>query len=169
MSHLAAPFAPVKMTRRRRLMVQSVLFGVWATGLLWLPLHYFLMQKTRFGTAPNPVEPWMLKAHGAFAFAALWSGGLLWGLHIVGGWRSGRRRWSGIAVSAAGALLIASGWLLYYAGDEELRAVTSVVHWGIGLASPVAFLWHRLVKGRKRLHGAHRQSPPLREEKAAAG
>lgn len=159
MSQLAAPFAPIKMGRRRRLAVQGVLFGVWASGLLWLPLHYFLMRKARFGTVPNPAEPWMLKAHGAFAFAALWTGGLLWGMHIVGGWRSGRRRWSGIAISAAGALLIASGWLLYYAGDEDLRAATSVVHWGIGLAAPVAFFWHRLFKDKRRSPAtAHRET-----------
>jgi len=146
MTPIGAPYAPIKLTRRRRIAIQSVLFGVWASGALWLPLHYFLMQNTKFGTAPHPLEPWMLKLHGAFAFAALWCGGLLWGMHIVGGWRSRRRRWSGIAISAFGVLLIASGWLLYYAGGEELRAVTSIIHWGIGLGAPVSFLLHRFAK-----------------------
>jgi len=158
MTHVSVPFAPIKMSRRRRLAVQATLFGLWLTGLLWLPLHYFLVQKTRFGTAPHPLEPWMLKAHGAFAFAALWTGGLLWGMHIVGGWRSGRRRWSGIAISAAGVLLIASGWLLYYAGDEDLRAVTSVAHWAIGVVSPVAFLLHRFARKRSALRNLARSA-----------
>lgn len=159
MTHLATPFAPIKMTHRRRVAVQTVLFCLWASGAAWLPLHYFLTVKTRFGTAPNPIEPWMLKAHGAFAFAALWTGGLLWGMHIVGGWRSGRRRWSGIAVSAAGALLIGTGWLLYYAGDEDLRAITSVAHWGIGLISPVAFLLHRFARKRSALRALAARTP----------
>ena len=151
MTHIGTPsYAPIKLARRRRIAIQWVLSGLWSSGALWLPLHYFLTQKARFGTVPHPLEPWTLKLHGAFAFAALWCGGLLWGMHIVGGWRSGRRRWTGIALSALGVLLIASGYLLYYAGDEDLRAVTSIVHWGIGLGAPIAFLAHRLFKDKRK-------------------
>ncbi len=44
------------------------------------------------------------------------------------------------------AVLIASGYLLYYAGGERRARSVSVMHWAIGLAVPLPFLVHRLAK-----------------------
>jgi hypothetical protein len=73
----------------------------------------------------------------------LWVFGLLWGVHMVNAWQARRRRWSGGALFGLGAVLIATGWLLYYAGDDGLRSVASFGHWGLGLAAPALFLFHR--------------------------
>ena len=135
---------PVRLAFGRRIGVYVVAGGVWATGVLWLVWRYFLRTQGPFGPEAGPLEPWWLRAHALFAFAAIWSAGLLWGVHVVNGWRSGRRRWSGGVLFGGAVLLIATGYLLYYLGDDRLRAVDSIVHWVIGLAAIAAFAWHRL-------------------------
>jgi uncharacterized BrkB/YihY/UPF0761 family membrane protein len=94
----------------------------------------------------NPAEPWWLKVHGAFGFLAVWSGGLMWGLHVVKAWRRRRHRWSGGTLIGALLLLIASGYFLYYVGDDAARQAISKLHWILGLLLPLAYLVHRLAK-----------------------
>lgn len=62
--------------------VYSIVAGLWLSGGLWLLLHYFLTSESEFGPQRNPLEPWWLKFHGAFAFAVIWLFGLLWGKHV---------------------------------------------------------------------------------------
>ncbi len=131
---------------RRRLLIGVTGLGVWGSGVLWLVFHYFLVRPGQFGPEHSPLEPWWLKLHGAFAFLALWTGGLLWALHVVHGWRMHRRRWSGSLLFGVFLLLTASGYLLYYAGDEGPRAGISLVHWIVGLALPLLYLAHRLAR-----------------------
>ncbi len=133
---------------RRRCMLYGIGVGVWTSGVLWLVFHYFLEQKGEFGPTANPLEPWWLKLHGLFAFAAVWLFGLLWGIHITKLWPHRRRRWSGGVLTGIFLLLILSGYLLYYVGDDRVRPFLSIAHWGIGLASPIFFFWHRLRRKR---------------------
>jgi hypothetical protein len=132
------------LSRRRRWTLYIVGIGVWLSGGLWLLFHYFLVKQGEFGPVASPLEPWWLKLHGAFAFAAVWMFGLLWGAHIAKLWPSKRRRWSGGMLTAVFVLLILSGYLLYYVGDDRIRPLISALHWGIGLACPIFFAWHRL-------------------------
>jgi hypothetical protein len=134
--------------------------GVWLSGGLWLLYHYFFERQGEFGPTANPLEPWWLKLHGAFAFAAVWVFGLLWGVHITKAWPRKRRRWSGGALTGVFALLIVSGYLLYYIGDDKVRPIVSVLHWGIGLACPVFFLFHRLRLRRR----SSRNPQPISQE-----
>ena len=50
---------------------------------------------------------------------------------------------SGGLFFACVVILIASGYALYYAGSDGFRGLASVVHWGLGLAVPGVFVWHR--------------------------
>ena len=50
----------------------------------------------------------------AFAFAAIWTFGLLWGVHVIKGWSGERRRLSGGLLAGLLMWLIFSGYLLYY-------------------------------------------------------
>ena len=134
---------PARLTRRRRLGVYVIGLGVWLSGTLWLLFHYFAVQTGPFGPEPHPLESWWLKLHGAFAFATLWIFGLLWGVHLVKGWSAGQRRWSGGLLVGALLWFVISGYLLYYVGDDDVRAVLSVLHWASGLAAPALFLVHR--------------------------
>ena len=147
---------PRLFSRRRELLVHGVLAGLWLSGALWLVLHYFLRRAGEFGVLPHPLEPWVLKLHGAFAFATLGIGGLLWAVHIVPMWLRGHRRPSGIAITALFALLALSGYLLYYTGDEDLRAGIALLHWLAGLVALLPMLVHVLRRRRYRLDEAPR-------------
>lgn len=144
--------APSLLSRRRRWMTYSVLGGLWATGAAWLVLRYGLQRSGEFGPAPHPLQPWALWTHALFAFATLWLGGLLWAIHIAPTWRRGHRRVSGILTIASLLLLVGSGYLLYYTGDDRWRAGVSAVHWIIGLLALVPFLVHLLHDRRHRDH-----------------
>jgi hypothetical protein len=156
---------PIKLSRHRRLWVYGISLGLWLSGAIWLVLHYFLRTKGEFGPETNPAEPWALKAHAAFAFGTLWLLGLLWGVHVLNGWHANRRRWSGGALLGLMVALGLTGYLLYYAGDDDVRRVVSAAHWVLGLGAPVLFLLHRLAREAGRM-----RSTPLRpRERARVG
>ena len=142
-THASLRVRPPRLSGEQRLSVYVVGMGLWATGGLWLLLHYFFQLETPFGPTPHPLEFWSRAVHGAFGFAALWLFGMMWGTHVVEGWRSLRRRWSGAAMFAIFAWLVLSGYLLYYLGGEQTLSVTTVLHWSIGLLCPLPFMLHR--------------------------
>ncbi len=120
--------------------------------------HNFLAKQGEFGPEVNPLEPWLLKLHGAFAVAAIWMFGLMWSVHVTRLWPLSWRRWSGGLMATVATWLIVSGYLLYYVGDDRARSIVSILHWGLGLAAPVFFLWHRVgFRGQapKSLLGTH--------------
>ncbi len=137
--------SPVRLPTSRRLVVYCVGFGVWCTGALWLFFHYLLQRQTEFGEQPHPLEFWWRAAHGFFGFASVWTFGLIWGAHVVAGWKSGRRRVSGIILFAILVFLTATGYLLYYLGGDELIATVSLMHWTTGVVLPIAFFAHRFL------------------------
>jgi hypothetical protein len=145
-----------------RLLVWSGL-ALWLSGAVWLGLHYFGEVEGEFGTEPNPLEPWMLKAHGAAMIPALLGLGGLFVVHISKGWAHREQRVAGLVLSAFLVLLVASGWLLYYGGAEGLRESTSVAHWVLGLAAPAAFVWHYANGKRLRSPARRRPAPTPRD------
>jgi len=136
--------APVWLGQGRKLLVTAVGVGLWASGGLWLIYHYFLRTVGEWGPEPHALEPWWLKVHGLFAFLTLWVLGLLWGVHIVRAWGTGRRRWSGPVLLIWLLILVITGYLLLYAGDDGPWSLVSPIHWIAGLALPMAYGIHRL-------------------------
>lgn len=144
----------VKLGRTRRWQLYIIGAGVWLTGALWLLFHYFFVTKGEFGPTENPLTAWWLRLHGAFAFATIWIFGLLWAAHITAAWPRRRRRSSGVALTAVFLMLIVSGYLLYYIGDDRVRPVISALHWSVGLAGPVFVVLHRIrIRKRSRQPG----------------
>lgn len=141
-----------RLSKRREYMVYAILGGTWLSGAIWLALHFYLREKTEFGLLPHPFEAWVLRVHGAFAFAALWLSGLLWAAHISVAWTLRQHRYSGITVVTLFAVLALSGYLLYYLGDEGWRDVASLAHWLIGLFGLIALPLHSL-RARQRRRG----------------
>lgn len=124
--------------------------STWTSGAVWLVFHHFLMQKGEFGPTPNPMEPWLLELHGAFAFLLTWVFGLIWGVHVSKALPFKRRKITGIAVVSLMIVLTATGYLLYYVGADEPRQIISVCHWALGLVAPVIFFLHRSRKWNRR-------------------
>jgi hypothetical protein len=115
---------------------------LWVTGAAWLLLHHFGQIQGEFGPETNPAEPWLLRLHGAAMVAALLGAGSLLVAHVWRGWSYRNQRVLGMVLTSATILMIGSGYLLYYVGDEDVRAWISIAHWTGGLAALPAFILH---------------------------
>lgn len=115
---------------------------LWLTGIAWLLLHNFGRVEGEFGPETSRWEPWMLRLHGAAMLAALLGGGSLLLVHVWRGWGYRSQRALGVALTSLFALLIVSGYLLYYLGDERLRPIDSLIHWVAGLVALPVFVVH---------------------------
>jgi hypothetical protein len=100
------------------------------------------------GQCRSALEPWILRLHGGAALLALIQFGTLLPSHVARGWRVGQNRAPGAVVVAGVALLLASGYGLYYVGNESGRAAISALHWITGIALIPLFLTHLYV-GRR--------------------
>ena len=136
----------IYLPNRIKTWINCIGLGVWISGAAWLVVHYWLGSQDAVNLQVSPAGPWWLKVHGAFAFLAIWTGGLLWGLHIAKAWHLRRHRWSGGILIGSLLLLVLSGYLLYYVGEESTRQGISLLHWILGLLIPLAYLTHRLAK-----------------------
>ena len=163
----------MRLTSGHRQWVYWTAAALFASGALWLVFHYFLQAQGEFGPAPHPLEHWWLRLHGAAAMLALLVVGSLLPIHVRRGWHQRRNLPLGIALSSAVLLLTLSGYALYYFGGEEARPWISVFHWGIGIASPLALVWHIAAAGaspggsipaRQRSIAAHVEAPRLRDQ-----
>jgi hypothetical protein len=117
---------------------------LWLSGGAWLLLHYYGQVEGEFGLETNPFETWSLRLHGLFLIPALLGFGGLFVVHMPKGWKNTYQRNIGLALTVLLAVLILSGYLLYYVGDDGLRSWSSIIHWVIGLATPIFFIWHYL-------------------------
>ena len=135
------------------------------TGAAWLALHYTLGAGA--GQLPHPLEPWLMRVHGLAAFAALFMLGVLAGVHIPHGWRHSsrhrrsRQRRTGIALCTLGALVVATGYLLYYFAPDTVRPALGWLHAGVGTAMAGLAAFHRRASharrdGRQGLHAPPR-------------
>ncbi len=118
--------------------------GLWLSGGAWLLLHHFGQKEGQFGPEINPLEPWMMKLHGLVLIPVLLGIGGMFVAHIPKGWDHVHQRVAGVALCAVLAVLVASGYMLYYVGDDSMREWTSMVHWIVGLVLPAIFVWHYL-------------------------
>jgi len=135
---------PVRPSRWQRqwLLAASLLLA--ATGVAWLALHY----GAGSDGLPHPAEGWLMRLHGAGAFAALFGAGLMAGHHIPAGWRltqrprhAGQRR-SGLWLCVTGGVVIATGYALYYFAPEGLRPALGWLHSGAAALLLLAGAWH---------------------------
>ncbi len=142
------PTAPRhRLVRWQRLVVYGSGGGLLLTGAVWLALHYSVGAGA--DQLPHPLEIWCLRLHAVAAFAALFGLGALAATHIPQGWRmSERQRWahqqqSGVLLCGLAALLVLTGYTLYYFAPEGIRAPLGWLHAAIGLVTGGLVLSHR--------------------------
>src|SRR5262245_61679339 len=99
------------------------------SGGLWLLFHYFVRIPGEFGDKAHPLEPVWLVIHGLSAAAFLVGFGSVLPGHVRRAWNGQRNRISGTIFFAFLSVLGASGYALYYTGDETARGMISMVHW----------------------------------------
>jgi hypothetical protein len=132
------PQTGIRLDTLRRRTLYGLLAILVLSGAVWLFLH----QARTDDAMPSPIEPWMMKAHGAAALLIVYLlGTMLYG-HMVNAWQRQRNRGSGGTAAAALIVLALSGYGLYYFGGETLRRSTEWLHWIFGFASPVLLWWH---------------------------
>jgi len=122
--------------------------GLLLSGSAWLAVHYLVGAGAAEDALPHPAEAWLMRLHGLGVFAGLFVSGLLAGGHVGHGWRHTRRhgrrgrRLGGLLLCAVLALLVASGYALYYLVPEGARAWVGWVHAGLGLSLTAGVFWH---------------------------
>jgi len=140
----AAPVDAMRVPLRRRWMIYLSFAVLVATGAVWLAVHW----SRASDELPSRLEPISMKIHGAAAMFALFVFGTMFYAHMLRGWRAHHNRISGGLLSVACALLVLSGWGLYYLEADALRAFTDLAHSVIGVALPI-LLWIHIVRGRR--------------------
>ena len=93
---------------------------------------------------------WVMKVHGAAAMVALMTLGSLIPTHISRGWANKKNRWGGIVMIGTCAVLVVTGYGLYYFGGEIVRSTTSWIHSIVGCLFPLILVGH-IWAGRKKL------------------
>ena len=123
-----------------------------ASGLFWLAVHGF----ASFATPPisdglplpSPAKAWAMRLHAASALAALVAVGSVLPLHVRSAWHRHKSCVSGsVNLSVFGALSL-TGYALWYASEGGLREWSAWLHWGLGLALPLALVVH-IILGRQ--------------------
>jgi len=122
--------------------------ALFATGALWLLFHHFVRTHGQFGETAHPLEIWWLRLHGGCAMLMLIVLGSLLPVHVRRGWHLRKNLLAGWTLGLLALLLIASGYALYYVGNEMTRPWISALHWALGLGAPLVLTWH-VWRGRR--------------------
>ena len=137
----------IRLRRLQRYFLYVVLALVFLSGVAWAYWNYLAASPGDFEMG---AKAWAMKIHGAAAMAVLVLVGMLLNEHVRLAWRARRNRANGSIFLSAFAFLTITGYVLYYAAGERLRAWTSWVHLALGLVLPILLLIHVLLGRRTR-------------------
>ena len=146
----------IRLKGLQRYFLYAVLALLFVSGIAWAYWNYLAALPADFEANS---KAWTMKIHGAAAMAVLVLIGMLLTGHVRFAWRARRNRANGSIFVTVFALLIITGYGLYYAGGEKLRTWTSWIHLAVGLALPIFLLFH-IFLGKKTRPDV--QSPPGR-------
>jgi cation transport ATPase len=143
----------IRLKHLQRYFLYAVVALLFLSGVVWTYWNYLAVSPGDFETS---AKTWAMKIPGAAAMAILVLIGMLLNGHVRFAWRAGRNRANGSVFLSALAALTITGYGLYYAGGERLRAWTSWIHLAVGLALPILLLIHIFVGRRTRRSGQSR-------------
>ena len=135
--------AALRMTPGLRAGVFSVCALLWASGIAWLVLHLGFEPHNEFGALPHPWEAALMRLHGLVAVAGVFLLGWLGAGHVLERWRRSRNRTSGWVLVGCAALLVFTGYALYYSVGP-LHTGSAWVHEWLGAATLIVALTHWL-------------------------
>lgn len=128
------------------------------TGAVWLWAEY-LYQPADGGMEAYEIKHYAMLVHALFALAFVYAAGTLLYTHMQMAWRQQRNRASGAVMTAFAAVLVLSGYGLWYAGGETLRPLSEWAHWVTGFGLPPLLLLHALL-GKRRVRAAATRRDP---------
>jgi cation transport ATPase len=137
----------IRLKRLQRYFLYAVLALLFLSGVAWAYWNYLAASPGDFETS---AKTWAMKIHGAAAMAVLVLIGMLLSAHVRFAWRARRNRANGSIFLSAFAVLAITGYGLYYAGGERLRAWTSWIHLIVGVVLPILLLIHIFLGRRTR-------------------
>jgi hypothetical protein len=147
----------IRLKRLQKYCLYAVLVLLFLSGLAWAYCNYLCSP----GDFETSAKTWAMKIHGAAAMVVLVLIGMLLTAHVRFAWRARRNRANGSVFLSAFAVLTITGYGLYYVGGERLRAWTSWIHLGVGVALPILLLIHIFLGRRTRRSGRSRTRLPL--------
>ena len=136
------PSVPAELIRVKPLHRRLLYFAVallFISGVAWTYWNYFVTSRDDSEMAAKALA---MKIHGGAAMAILVLIGMLLTEHVRVAWRARRNRANGSLFLSALSVLTITGYGLYYAGGESLRAWASWIHVGVGLALPLLLIFH---------------------------
>jgi hypothetical protein len=147
---------PIRLKRFQRYFLYAVFALLFVSGTAWAYWNYLVPESRDFELS---AKAWAMKIHGAAAMAILVLVGMLLTSHVRFAWGARRNRGNGSLVLGTFAILTITGYGLYYAGGERLRAWTSWIHLAVGLALPLLLVLH-ICLGKRTRPVAHNQKRP---------
>ncbi|NBV06790.1 MAG: hypothetical protein EBS06_06100 [Proteobacteria bacterium] len=132
----------MRLTSIQRIFLYLTTLILFLSGVVWLILNFFI----DYDSELRFLNVWSLRLHGAAAYGLLIVFGMLISTHISFNWRVKKnRRKSGIILTVFLAILVVTGCLLYYLGDEAIRNYVSYIHWIGGIFFSTILLLHSIV------------------------
>lgn len=135
-------YAPRPMSRRIRSVVMIGSAVLWMSGIIWMVLHYAFPTHTEFGDTTNSWEPFTIRVHGMLALLMVFMLGWIGGTHVSVRWRQIKTHVHGLILLVVSAILLLSGYALYYVVDDTPRHLIGVTHEIIGVLVIVVALIH---------------------------
>jgi hypothetical protein len=130
------------MPKRPRAAVYVILGALWISGCAWLLLDQCCAKRGPFGIEPHPLEPPLLLIHGVVAVVGMYLLGWITARHALRWWTAGLRRISGGVLAAMLAVLIVSGFALFFLSDDAWQRAAGLSHEVLGVVVTVFAIQH---------------------------
>lgn len=132
----------IQLSPRHKRWFYAVAVTLFLSGAAWVLFGWLAERDEARAEWLRSLKPWALQLHGAAAMALLVALGILIPLHIRRAWQARRNRTNGAFFVTVTALLVATGYGLYYFGDDRWRSAASWIHLILGFAAPVLLALH---------------------------
>jgi hypothetical protein len=130
------------MPRRQRFAVYLIVGALWLSGCVWLCLDELFARRGPFGNAPHPLAAPLLLVHGVVAIASMYLFGWITAHHALRWWAAGLRRSSGGILAGFLALLVASGFALFFVSSDAWQRYAAAAHDGLGIVLTLFAIQH---------------------------